>query len=74
MIPGFRGSSQVSAFVASLDVKPTFDVANPSVVSKILTHTETHGHVVAAVLEEMKDGGSSACFENCDTQLRIHGA
>ena len=42
---------------ASLDVKTTFDVARPSVVSKILTLTGTHGHAVAALLAEKKDEG-----------------
>ena len=36
------------------DVKTAFDVAKPSVVSKILTFMETHGRVAAAVLDEMK--------------------
>ena len=41
--------------MASLDVKTAFDVARPSVVSKILTLIGTHGHVVAAILAEMQD-------------------
>ena len=46
-----------------------FDVANPSVVSRY-THMETHGHVVAAFLEEMKDVRGSACREKCETDCR----
>ena len=37
-----------TAFMASLDVKTAFDVAKPSVVSKILTLTRVHGHLTAA--------------------------
>ena len=51
-------------YMASLDVKTAFDVARPSVVSKIL-----HGHV-AALLAEMQDVKGSACFENCETEFR----
>ena len=52
-------------YIASLDVKTAFDVAKPSVVSKILSLIGTHGHVVAALLagrervgmlREMRDG------------------
>ena len=39
-----------TAFMASLDVKTAFDVAMPSVVSKILTLTRVHGHLTAALL------------------------
>ena len=39
-----------TAFVASLDVKTAFDVARPSVISKILTLTGVHGHLAAALL------------------------
>ena len=42
-------------YVASLDVKTAFDVAKPSVVSKILSLIDTHGHVVSALLAEMQD-------------------
>ena len=42
-------------YMASLDVKTTFDVARPSVVSEILTLIGTHGLVVAAILAEMQD-------------------
>ena len=31
---------------------------------------ETLGHVRKALLEEMKDVKGSACFENCETELR----
>ena len=40
----------MSAFVAISDVPTALDVAKPSVVSRILTNVETHGHVVAALL------------------------
>ena len=56
--------------MASLDVKTAFDVAKPSVVSKILSLIGTHGHVVAALLAEMQDVQGSACFENCETEFR----
>ena len=41
------------AFMASLDVKTAFDVAKPSVVSRILTLTGVHGQLTAALLAEM---------------------
>ena len=44
-----------TAFVASLDVKTAFDVAKPSVVSRILTLIGVHGHLTAALLAEMQD-------------------
>ena len=53
-----------TTFVASLDV------AKPSVVSRILTYMWIHWHVVAALLEEMKDGRGTACFENSETEFR----
>ena len=56
--------------MANLDVKTAFDVAKPSVVSKILSLIGTHGHVVAALLAEMQDTKGSACFENCETNFR----
>ena len=49
-----------TAFVASLYVRTAFDVATPFVVSRIPTCMVTHGHVVAALLEEMKDVWGSA--------------
>ena len=39
-------------------------------MSKILSLTGTHGHVVAALLAEMQDVTGSARFENCETQFR----
>ena len=51
-------------FVASLDVKTSFDGTKPSVVSRGLSLTRVHGHVVAAPLAEIKDVRGSACFEN----------
>ena len=42
-----------TAFMASFDVKTAFDVAKPSVVSKILTLTGVKGHLTAALLAEM---------------------
>ena len=53
-----------TVYMASLDVKTAFDVARPSVVSKILSLIGTHGHVVAALLAEMQDVKGSACFED----------
>ena len=52
----------------SLGVKTAFDVAKPSVVSKI--RTRTGGHLTAALLAEMQDVRGSASFENCETELR----
>ena len=49
-----------TAFVASLDVRTAFDVATPSVVSRIPNCMVTHGPVVAALLEKMKDVRGSA--------------
>ena len=57
-------------YMASLDVKTAFDVAKPSVVSKILSLIGTHGHVVAALLAQMQVVKGSACFENCETEFR----
>ena len=57
-------------YMASLDVKTAFDVARPSVVSKILSLIGTHGHVVAALLAEMQDVKGSACSETCETEFR----
>ena len=56
--------------MANLDVKLAFDVTKPSVVSKILSLSGDHGHVVAALLEEMQDVQGSASFENCETEFR----
>ena len=44
-------------YMASLDVKTAFHVAKPSVVSKILSLIGTHGHVVAALLACIRQGG-----------------
>ena len=66
--PGFYRYS--TAFMASLDVKTAFDVAKPLVVSRILTLTGIHGHVVAASLAEMQDVRGLACFENSETEFR----
>ena len=54
----------------SLDVKTAFDVAKPSVVSKILTLTGVHGNLTAALLAEMQDVRGSATFKNCETEFR----
>ena len=51
-----------TAFMASLNVKTAFDVANPSLATKILTLTGFHGHLTAALLAEMKDVRGSASF------------
>ena len=48
------------ACVASLDVRTAFDVAKPSVVSRIPTCMVTRGHVVAALLEGMQAVRGSA--------------
>ena len=48
-------TAETLALMASLDVKTAFDVAKPSAASKILSLTGVHGHVVAALLDEMKD-------------------
>ena len=56
--------------MASVDVKTAFVVTRPSVVSTILTRTETHGQLVAALLAEMKDVRGSACFEYGETEFR----
>ena len=56
--------------MASLDVRSAHDVAKPSMVSRILAHMGTHGHVVGALLEEMKDVRGSPCFDNCETEFR----
>ena len=49
-------------------------MAKPSVVSRILTCVGTHGHVVAALLEETKDVTGSGCFETCETGSATHGS
>ena len=59
-----------TAFMSNLDFKTAFDVARPTVVSKILTLRGVHGHLIAAVLAEMQDVRGSASFENCETQFR----
>ena len=59
-----------TALMASLDVKTAFDVAKPSVVSRILTLTGVHGRLTAALLAEMQDTRGSACFENSETEFR----
>ena len=66
--PGFHKNN--TAFMASLDVKTTLDVAKPSVVSRILTFTGVHGHLTAALLAEMQDVQGSLCFENSETEFR----
>ena len=59
-----------NAFVAGLDVRTALHVAKCSVMCKILPCMVTNGHVVAALLGEMKDARSSACFENSETEFR----
>ena len=49
-----------TASMASLDVKTAFDVANPSVVSNILTLTGVHGHFDGGLA-----GGNSRCPRLC---------
>ena len=58
--------------MASLNVKAAFDVATPSVVSRILTLTGVHGHLTAALLAELQDVRESACFENSETEFSVH--
>ena len=71
--PGFYRYNTV--FMASLDVKTAFDVAEPSVVSRILTLTGVHGHLTAALLAEVQDVRRSACFENTETEFSgVRGA
>ena len=43
-----------TGFMASLDLKTAFDVAKPSLVSKILTLTGVHGRLTAALLAEIE--------------------
>ena len=54
--------------MVSLDVKTAFDVAKPSVVSKILI-VSVHGHLTTALLAEMQDVRGSTSFENSETEL-----
>ena len=61
----------ITAFMASLDVKTAFDVANPSVASKILTLTRVHGHLTAASLAEMQDVPGSACFAKKRDRIQV---
>ena len=56
--------------MASLDVKTAFDVAKPSVVSKILTLTGGHRHLTAASLAEMQDVRGTASFKNSEAEFR----
>ena len=63
-----------TAFMASLDVKTAFDVAKPSVVSKILTLTAVHGHLTAALLAAMQDVRGSARFKTVRRNSGILGA
>ena len=66
--PGFYRYN--TAFMGSLDVKAAFDVATPSVVSRILTLTGVHGHLTATLSAELQDVRESACFENSETEFR----
>ena len=59
-----------TAVGACLDVRSAFDVAKPSVASRMMTYMATYGHVVAALLEERRDARVSACFESCETEFR----
>ena len=51
----------------SLDARAAFAVARPEVAARIPTETWIHGHVVAAILEEMRE---EASFENCEAEFR----
>ena len=57
-----------TAFMANFNVKTAFDVAQPSVVSRILSLTGVLGHVEAALLAEKQDVRGSPSFENCETR------
>ena len=58
--------------MASLDVKTAFDMAKPSVVSKILTHLDrcTWTSDGGSAGRKMQDVRGSASFENCETEFR----
>ena len=62
-----------TAFVDSLDVRTAFDLAKPSVVSRIPTCMVTRGHVLEALLEGMQ-AVMVICFENCQTEFALHDA
>ena len=49
--------------MASLDVKTAIDVAKLAVVPEVLTLTNVHGHLTAALLAELQDVRGSASFE-----------
>ena len=65
-VPGV--GRQMTTFMASLEVR-TFDVAKPGVPSDVLASVGTRGHVVAALLEEMKDIRRSACLRTARRSL-----
>ena len=44
-------------------------MARPAAVSKILTLTDVHGHLTAALLADMQDVRGSASFVNCVTEI-----
>ena len=50
-----------------LDAGTAFAVARPQVAARIPTKTQIHGHVVAAILEGMRE---EASFENCEAEFR----
>ena len=52
-VPGFFKFQTM--FLGALDVRTSFDVTKLAVVARILTSMGVHGHVVAALLEEMMD-------------------
>ena len=71
--PSYKYIPETLALVASLDVKTAFDVANPSVVSRILTLRGVRGHLTASLPAELQDVRGCACFENSETEFRYSG-
>ena len=54
--------------MAGLDVTTVLAVVTPSVVSGMLIYVETDGHVVPAILEEIKDEQGSSLASGNVTQ------
>ena len=54
-----------------LDVRMACDVAKPSVVVKIMTHMGVDGHVVAALLKEMRDTREVCVLRKLRGQLQV---
>ena len=60
--------SEMTTFMASPEVR-TFDVAKPGVPFDVLASLGTRGHVVAALLEEVKDTRRPACLRTARWSL-----